>query len=80
MRKAIRMRGNHYKRLRRNHKLSKPEIYKRKLYTRYTYIGQRNYPSYVSRVSKNFDSRAIRKQIRNHCGEFYSYMDKRLNK
>lgn len=80
MRKAIRMRVNHYKRLKRNNKLSKSEIYKRKLYTRYTYVGQRNYPSYVFRVSENFNSKTVRKQIRNHWGEFNSYMENRLNR
>lgn len=80
MRKAIRMRTNHYKRLKMNNKLSKSEIYKRKLYTRYTYIGQRNYPSYVFRVSESFNSKTVRKQIRNHWGEFNSYMEKRLKK
>ncbi|MFB2579436.1 antiviral reverse transcriptase Drt2 [Acinetobacter sp. c2-A9] len=76
MRKAIRMRGNHYRRLKANNQLSKNGIFERKLYVRYTYIGRRNYPKYVYRVSENFNSYTVRKQIKNHWNEFHSYLNK----
>lgn len=79
MRKAIRMRVSHFKNLRADKKLSANTMYMRKLHTRYTYIGKRNYLSYVFKVAKIHDSKNVKRQMSGHLNVFNNYLSKKLN-
>ena len=77
LRKAIRMRTAHYKRL----KISKRHgnsIYMRTLHTRFTYIGKRNYISYAFRVADVHKSSNVKRQVKGHYKLFNRYLAKKL--
>lgn len=77
LRKAIRMRTAHYRRLKETNRHNNDDMYMRTLYTRFTYIGKRNYVSYVFRVAKEFESKNIKRQIKGHFNIFTDYLDNR---
>ena len=77
LRKAIRMRTAHYRKLRQNESLNGNRMYMRTLHTRFTYIGQKNYISYVFRVAKVHESKNIKRQVKGHYSLFNDYLDKR---
>lgn len=79
LRKAIRMRSAHYNKIKESGQNYSQNIYMRTLYTRFTYIGKRNYVSYVFRVAKIFESKNIKRQIKGHFNVFNEYMTKRKN-
>ena len=76
LRKAIRMRTAHYNRLQRTNLHNNHNMYMRTLYTRFTYIGKRNYVSYAYRVADEFDSKNIKRQIKGHFNVFTNYLEK----
>lgn len=76
LRKAIRMRTAHYNRLQRANLHNNHNMYMRTLYTRFTYIGKRNYVSYAYRVAGEFDSNNIKRQIKGHFNIFTNYLEK----
>lgn len=78
LRKAIRMRVGHYKKIEAKGHHRGHSIYMRTLHIRYTYIGSRNYVSYVYRVSKLFDSKNVKKQIKGHYNIFNNYLNGKL--
>lgn len=77
LRKAIRMRSAHYRRLKLTKRHNNHDMYMRTLYTRFTYIGKRNYVSYVFRVAKEFESKNIKRQVKGHFNIFNDYLSKR---
>lgn len=77
LRKAIRMRSAHYCNLKETNSHNNHDIYMRTLYTRFTYIGKRNYVSYAYRVAKEFNSKNIKRQIKGHFNVFNDYLEKR---
>lgn len=77
LRKAIRMRSAHYRKLEKNNKHNNNDIYLRTLHTRFTYIGNRNYLSYAFRVAKEFESKNIKRQVRSHFKIFNDYLEKK---
>lgn len=77
LRKAIRMRSAHYKKLQEKDRHNNNDIYMRTLYERFTYIGNRNYISYTYRVAKEFESKNIKRQIKGHFNIFTDYLDKK---
>lgn len=77
LRKTIRMRSAHYCKLKENKNHNNHGMYMRTLYTRFTYIGKRNYVSYAYRVVKEFESKNIKRQIRGHFNLFNNYLNKR---
>lgn len=78
LRKAIRMRSAHYHKLVENDKHNNNKIYMRTLYTRFTYIGNRNYVSYTFRVANEFQSKNIKRQIKGHFNIFNEYLNKKI--
>ena len=76
LRKAIRMRTSHYQRLESN-KRNGDSMYMRKLHTRFTYIGKRNYISYVFRVANVHDSNNVKRQVKGHYKLFNEYLAKK---
>lgn len=79
LRKAIRMRSTHYARLKFYDRHNNQGMYMKTLYSRFTYIGKRNYLSYAYRVSKVFESKNIKSQVKSHFGTFNDYLDKKTN-
>lgn len=77
LRKAIRMRTAHYKRLKIN-KRHGNGIYMRTLHTRFTYIGKRNYISYAFRVADVHKSSNVKRQVKGHYKLFNRYLAKKL--
>lgn len=77
LRKAIRMRNTHYRRLKESNQHNNHNMYMRTLYTRFTYIGKRNYVSYVFRIAKEFESKNVKKQVKGHFNVFNDYLDKK---
>ncbi|WP_407409914.1 antiviral reverse transcriptase Drt2 [Acinetobacter sp.] len=77
LRKAIRMRSAHYKKLKISNRNNNHNMYMRTLYTRFTYIGKRNYLSYVFRVSREFESKNIKRQVKGHFNIFNDYLAKK---
>ena len=77
-RKAIRMRTAHYRNLKSEGKLNRSKIYRRTLHSRFTYIGKRNYISYVFRVSKVHNSKNVKTQVKGHYNLFKEYLNKRI--
>lgn len=77
-RKAIRMRTRHFKKLKSKNKTTTDTMYMRKLHTRYTYIGKRNYLSYVFRVTKIHNSKNVKRQMKSHFDTFNQYLNKKL--
>lgn len=77
LRKAIRMRSAHYRKLEQNNRHNNHNMYMRKLYTRFTYIGKRNYVSYAYRVAKEFASKNIKRQVKGHYDLFNNYLEKK---
>jgi RNA-directed DNA polymerase len=77
LRKAIRMRSAHYKKLKISNRHNKHNMYMRALYTRFTYIGKRNYVSYVFRVANEFESKNIKRQVKGHFNIFNDYLIRR---
>lgn len=77
LRKAIRMRTAHYHRLKEKNRHNNHNMYMRALYTRFTYIGKRNYVSYVFRVAKEFESKNIKNQVKGHLYIFNDYLNRR---
>lgn len=75
LRKAIRMRTTHYRNIKEKGNHNNHNMYMRNLYTRFTYIGSRNYVSYTLRVAKEFDSKNIKRQIKGHFNIFKSYLE-----
>lgn len=78
-RKAIRMRSKNYAKLKSKNKHNKHRMYMRTLYTRFTYIGKRNYVSYAYRVANVFESKNIKSQIKGHFTTFNEYLDIKRN-
>lgn len=77
LRKAIRMRTAHYKKLEASQRHGN-SMYMRKLHTRFTYIGKRNYISYVFRVSDIHESNNVKKQVKEHYKLFNTYLAKKI--
>ena len=77
LRKAIRMRTAHYRNLDTSKRNGK-NMYMRKLYTRFTYIGNRNYISYVFRVADIHESSNVKKQVKGHYKSFNTYLAKKI--
>ncbi|WOE39903.1 antiviral reverse transcriptase Drt2 [Acinetobacter sp. SAAs474] len=77
LRKAIRMRSTHYGKLKFYNRHNNQEMYMKTLYSRFTYIGKRNYLSYAYRVADVFQSKNIKSQVKNHFGTFNAYLDKK---
>ncbi len=78
MRKAIRMRSAHFRRLKADNNLNGSTIYKRTLHSRFTYIGKRNYISYVFRVSEVHNSKNVKRQVKGHYKLFEEYLNARI--
>lgn len=78
LRKAVRMRSAHYRSLKNKNNLNGTKIYKRTLHSRFTYIGKRNYISYVFRVSEVHNSKNVKRQVKGHYKLFRDYLDKRI--
>lgn len=76
LRKAIRMRTAHYKRLKVSQRHG-DSIYMRKLHTRFTYIGKRNYISYVFRVADFHECSNVKRQVKGHYELFSRYLAKK---
>ncbi len=76
LRKAIRMRTSHYQRLESSQR-NGSSMYMRKLHTRFTYIGKRNYISYVFRVANVHDSNNVKRQVKGHYRLFNEYLAKK---
>lgn len=74
LRKAIRMRSAHYRKLVEKENHNSNDIYLRTLHERFTYIGKRNYVSYTFRVAKEFQSKNIKRQIKSHFNTFNDYL------
>ena len=72
------MRSAHYRRLKFNNNQNGSKIYKRTLHSRFTYIGKRNYISYVFRVSDVHNSKNVKRQIKGHYKLFKEYLDARI--
>lgn len=77
LRKAIRMRTAHYRRLEPSNRHGSG-IYMRTLHTRFTYIGKRNYISYVFRVADIHKSNNVKRQVKSHYKLFNQYLSKKL--
>lgn len=77
MRKSIRMRAAHYNKIKENSQHNNHDMYMRTLYTRFTYIGKRNYISYTYRVANTFDSKNIKRQVKSHFNIFNNYLEKK---
>lgn len=77
MRKAIRMRASHFNKLKSDNRITSQKMYMRNLYKRFTYIGNRNYISYVYRANKVFNGNLNRK-IRGHYSIFNDYLNKKI--
>lgn len=78
LRKAIRMRSAHYRKLKADNKLNGSKIYKRTLHSRFTYVGKRNYISYVFRVSEVHNSKNVKRQVKGHYKLFKEYLNARV--
>lgn len=78
LKKAIRMRSAHYRRLKFNNNQNGSKIYKRTLHSRFTYIGKRNYISYVFRVSDVHNSKNVKRQVKGHYKLFKEYLGARI--
>lgn len=78
LRKAIRMRSAHYRKLKDKNSLNGAKIYRRTLHSRFTYIGKRNYISYVLRVSDIHNSKNIKRQVKGHYNLFNQYLNDRV--
>lgn len=76
LRKAIRMRTSHYQRLEPSQRNGN-SMYMRKLHTRFTYIGKRNYIGYVFRVANVHDSNNVKRQVKGHYRLFNEYLAKK---
>ncbi|MGP5313339.1 antiviral reverse transcriptase Drt2 [Psychrobacter faecalis] len=76
LRKAIRMRTSHYQRLESSQR-NGSSMYMRKLHTRFTYIGKRNYIGYVFRVANVHDSNNVKRQVKGHYRLFNEYLAKK---
>lgn len=79
LRKAIRMRSKHYSNLKFNNQHNNKDMYMKTLYSRFTYIGKRNYVSYAYRVSNVFESKNIKYQVKGHFVTFNEYLDKKMD-
>ena len=79
LRKAIRMRSAHYRRLKVSQRQNGNSMYMRTLHTRFTYIGKRNYISYVFRVADIHKSNNVKKQVKGHYKLFNQYLAKKNN-
>lgn len=53
-----------YNKVRLRKGLQTKAVYRKKLYSRYSYLGKRNYITYAHRAAKIFDERAIKRQVR----------------
>ena len=78
LRKAIRMRSAHYRKLEENNNQNGTKIYRRTLHSRFTYIGKRNYISYVFRVSEVHKSKNVKRQVKSHFKLFKEYLNERV--
>ena len=78
LRKAIRMRSAHYRKLEENNNQNGTKIYRRTLHSRFTYIGKRNYISYVFRVSEVHKSKNVKRQVKGHFKLFKEYLNERV--
>lgn len=78
-RKAIRMKSTYYAKLKLNNNHNNQEMYMKTLYSRFTYIGNRNYVSYAYRVAKVFESKNIKIQVKDHFKTLNSYLDKKMD-
>lgn len=78
LRKAIRMRSAHFRRLKGNNNQNGSKIHMRTLHSRFTYIGKRNYISYVFRVSEVHNSKSVKRQVKGHYKLFRKYLDERV--
>lgn len=78
LRKAIRMRSAHYRKLKEKDRHNNHDIYMRTLYERFTYIGNRNYISYTYRVAEEFESKNIKRQVKGHFNIFNNYLDQKI--
>ncbi len=72
------MRSAHYRKLKKNNNQSGTTIYRRTLHSRFTYIGKRNYISYVFRVSEVHNSKNVKRQVKGHFKLFKEYLDERV--
>ena len=61
-------------------KIDNQEIYMKTLYSRFTYIGKRNYVSYAYRVANVFDSKNIKSQVKDHFSTFNQYLEKKMDR
>lgn len=77
MRKAIRMRTSHFNKLKSKNEITSQKIYMRNLHKRFTYIGNRNYISYVYRADKVFNNN-LKRQIRGHYNVFTNYLNGKI--
>lgn len=67
MRKAVSLAKQTKKKrdkIRESKGLSKTSLHKKKLYTKYSYLGNRNYISYAHRAAKIMDEDTIKKQVK----------------
>ncbi len=78
LRKAIRMRSAHFRKLKADNKLNGSKIYRKTLHSKFTYIGKRNYISYVFRVSKVHNSKNVKRQMKGHFKLFEGYLNERV--
>lgn len=78
LRKAIRMRVGHYRKLKKNNNHNGNNIYMRTMNTRFTYIGKRNYIGYAFRVANIHDSKKVKRQVKGHYKLFNEYLNKKM--
>lgn len=78
LRKAVRMRSAHYRKLKENNNQNGTTIYRKTLHSRFTYIGKRNYISYVFRVSEVHNSKNVKRQVKGHYKLFEKYLGERI--
>ncbi|TMO71931.1 antiviral reverse transcriptase Drt2 [Pseudoalteromonas aurantia] len=67
---------NKYNNIRSGLKLDEKDLYKKKLYSRYTHLGGRNFVTYGLRAARKMDSKSIRKQLKPLWRRFHEEMQK----
>ncbi|MCC4264116.1 reverse transcriptase/maturase family protein [Oceanimonas baumannii] len=79
MKRGVRLAKNtmrKYNEIRKEKGLPERELYKRKLYSRYTHLGGRNFITYGLRAAKKMNSKTIKKQLKPLWRRFNEELDK----
>lgn len=79
MKRGVRLAKNtmrKYNEIRKEKGLPERELYKRKLYSRYTHLGGRNFITYGLRAAQKMNSKTIKKQLKPLWNRFNEELDK----